>query len=223
MAYFHSPRIATNELYLLVDALNTKSYSGSGTSFKNIIRPQNATVVNAVYNSAGYFSLDGTGDYIQFPTLSGFNPDNNRTSISVWVRATNTQTTNATIFGDNFNPEYSITWNTNNTIQFTSDTSYTYSTASLNKWYFLTLNSDNSSGTTTSIQAFVDGVQVGSSTGNHGNGLNDQPFVLGADYNGGTPNKFFIGDIAICMMYTKLLNSAEVLQNYNATKSRFGL
>lgn len=223
MAYFHSPRLVTDGLLFYLDSSNTESYPGNGSSFLNLVGTQSATILNATFNSNGYFSMDGTGDYIRLPILSSYNPDNNRTSVTVWVRATNTQTTNATIFGDNFNPEYSITWNTNNTIQFTSDTSYTYSSAALNQWYCFTLNSDNTAGTTTSIQAYVNGVLVGSNTGNHGNGLNDQPFCIGADYNGNSPNKFFIGDFALCLMYTRLLTADEVLHNYNCFKGRFGL
>jgi hypothetical protein len=36
-------------------------------------------------------------------------------------------------------------------------------------------------------------------------------------------NQFFTGRIAQVQMYNKALSAAEVLQNYNATKSRFGL
>ena len=39
----------------------------------------------------------------------------------------------------------------------------------------------------------------------------------------GGANRYFIGKIPIVSMYNKALTAAEVLQNFNATKSRFSL
>jgi len=44
--------------------------------------------------------------------------------------------------------------------------------------------------------------------------------VIGA--RNGVAN-YFGGNIAIVKYYNKVLTSAEILQNYNATKGRFGL
>jgi hypothetical protein len=46
------------------------------------------------------------------------------------------------------------------------------------------------------------------------------PFVLG---NFPGANFFFPGSIALCEVYNRALTAAEVLQNYNALKGRFGL
>ena len=37
MAFFHSPKIPTNNLRVCVDGLNKKSYAGSGNTWVNMI------------------------------------------------------------------------------------------------------------------------------------------------------------------------------------------
>ena len=79
------------------------------------------------------------------------------------------------------------------------------------------------SSNTSTVTAYLNGVQIGSPvTGNSSNGLNDIPFVLGRD-GGGVAGSNFAGSIALFQLYSKALSAAEVLQNYNATKGRFGL
>ena len=39
----------------------------------------------------------------------------------------------------------------------------------------------------------------------------------------GSADNFWSGKVANCLLYNKVLSSSEVLQNYNATKTRFGL
>ena len=63
MALNHSPSIVTNGLVLCLDAANTKSYPGSGTTWTDISgNGTSGTLTNGpVFNSAnlGYFVFDG--------------------------------------------------------------------------------------------------------------------------------------------------------------------
>ena len=67
MALSHSPSIVTNGLVLCLDAANSKSYPGSGTTWTDLSgRGNNGTLVNGVgYNSGNLGSLvfDGVDDY----------------------------------------------------------------------------------------------------------------------------------------------------------------
>ena len=55
---------------------------------------------------------------------------------------------------------------------------------------------------------------------NYGNGMDYVEF----GYNSKTPAQWFDGTIYAVRYYKgKALNSTEVIQNYNATKGRFGL
>ena len=85
MALAHSPRIVTDGLVLHLDAANTKSYSGSGTDWKDFSGKDNdTTLVNSpTYssNNAGYFNFDGSNDSVTLPTLD---IAGNELTFSVW-------------------------------------------------------------------------------------------------------------------------------------------
>ena len=68
---------------------------------------------------------------------------------------------------------------------------------------------------------YLNGVLISSATGNTSNGANDAPFNLGRD--NGSATTYWSGNIATLQLYNKALTAREVLQNYNATKLRFGL
>jgi hypothetical protein len=68
---------------------------------------------------------------------------------------------------------------------------------------------------------YLNGVLISSATGNTRNGANDAPFNLGRD--NGSATSYWSGNIATLQLYNKNLTATEILQNYNATKSRFGL
>jgi hypothetical protein len=54
---------------------------------------------------------------------------------------------------------------------------------------------------------------------------NQNKFFIGGDsrYNPGTGGRYFSGSVYTARIYNRELSSQEVLQNYNAQKSRFGL
>ena len=68
MGLSHSPSIITQNLVLCLDAANSKSYPGSGTTWYNLIPGGvNGTLTNGpTYSSAngGVIALDGVNDYI---------------------------------------------------------------------------------------------------------------------------------------------------------------
>jgi hypothetical protein len=72
------------------------------------------------------------------------------------------------------------------------------------------------------VTLYVNGSLSNSGTSNIGNTLNANPLIKigsGDDY----PAFSFGGSIATTQIYNRALTAAEVLQNYNATKGRFGL
>jgi hypothetical protein len=85
---------------------------------------------------------------------------------------------------------------------------------------------------TTQFGAYVNGVQVYALT-NHGI-TNNTPTVANAQlqltlmtlypYGGGGNSSFSVqGNVSSLKMYNKVLSATEILQNYNATKGKFGL
>lgn len=67
MALAHNPRIVTDGLVLCLDAANSKSYPGSGTTWSDLTKNNlNASLINAVdyeTNYGGEMTFDATNDY----------------------------------------------------------------------------------------------------------------------------------------------------------------
>jgi hypothetical protein len=101
---------------------------------------------------------------------------------------------------------------------FVNSTSYT---GSLNTWYQIVYVFKN--GGTKTLETFVNGVSIGSVNHNLPSILNStNPLYLGS-YNGGEFSQWFDGKIGITRLYNTSLTSTQVLQNFNADKSKYGL
>jgi len=73
-----------------------------------------------------------------------------------------------------------------------------------------------------SISVYINGALAGTATGRTGfSTAYNNIMYLGYD-NGGT-NEYMLGNFYNFMHYNRVLSATEILQNYNAQKSRFGL
>ena len=98
MATDYNPSIVTDGLVLCVDAANTKSYPGSGTTWTDISsKGNNGTLTNGPTFSSGNggaIVFDGTNDYVDF----GSQVANLSTStISFWIKLQNNDSRNYVI------------------------------------------------------------------------------------------------------------------------------
>ena len=88
MGLAHSPRLVTDNLVFCVDAANTKSYSGSGTDWKDLSgQGNNGTLTNGpTFNSSngGSILFDGSNDNISMSNSSSLNTTPTVT-ISSWI------------------------------------------------------------------------------------------------------------------------------------------
>jgi hypothetical protein len=95
-------------------------------------------------------------------------------------------------------------------------------TPSNNTWYHLTFTTEYD-GTNTTSKIYINGVlnNSGSFTGSQTEYFRS-PFAIGdgRNYASWYP---FNGEVSNVKIYNKTLTAAEVLQNFNATKSRFQL
>ena len=92
-----------------------------------------------------------------------------------------------------------------------------YSTSNTTDWFHLAFTGDG-----TTLRFYVNGTQhqsQGQSNRSAGKNITSNPARFGV--RGGYA--FYNGKIASSLLYTRALTSSEVLQNYNAQKSRFGL
>ena len=238
MALSHSPSIITQNLILCLDAANSKSYPGSGTTWTDLSgNGNNGTLVNGVgYNSGnlGSLSFDGVDDRVDVAD----NPFrfSNTFSISSWiywngvnqfanVLSKRNEVSPFNQYGFTFH-ESPYTGGVSNKISFfarrdgggsESDILLQYALPS-SGWYniFVTMSSSNQS-------LYVNGVLRSFSTTDTSTftyNISNKIFMVGTA-NGS--NLFYNGNIAQVSIYNRALTASEIQQNFNATRSRFGV
>jgi hypothetical protein len=225
MGFYRGPNIVTDGLIFAVDAGSTRSYPGTGTTTTNIINGASGTLTNGVAyvtNNGGAFDFDGTDDFIVFPDDTNLN--NQTLTMESWVNMHSTLSQDAFFFEKGFvNSQYSTFTNANNLIFRTiglstqdlavSMLSYT----SADTWFHVACT--YGAGVK---YVYINGVAVTTMTGLTGTiSTNTTGLFLGA-YGPGSSFQMD-GKIAVSRVYNKALTQAEVTQNFNAQKSRFGL
>jgi len=226
MAYFTGPNIVTDELLLAYDAGSERSYSGSGTTASNIIDSSTGTLVNGVaFNSAngGYWEFDGTDDYISIANANSPQFTANQSFTISYTLKLNTITGGfwAPVMKGYFSQSYGHLIINDDLLVYTdadSSPEYTFNnvfTNDANKWVFITQTYDGNI-----IYLYRNGEFFGQSGTGIGFTTSTLPLYFGSN---GATNYYLDGSMATVKMYNKALSAAEVTQNFNAQKSRFGL
>lgn len=228
MATKYSPKIITNGLVLSLDAANNKSYPRSGTTWTDLSgNNNNGTLTNGPTFSAGNqgsIVFDGTNDYISGTNNSSLQLLNDLT-IGAWVKLGSGGNASQGIFEKMININYSgygITrqddyfkfWTGGGGTFAYTNSNITYSSS--NNWYYVVgrrMAGNN--------RLFINSILQ---TDSQSPPLSDsgEVYVIGRYYSN-IANYYFVGNIAQTSLYNRALTDAEILQNYNATKNRFGL
>jgi len=228
MATFYSPRMITEGLVFFVDAANTRSYPGSGTTWFDISGNGNSvTLTNGpTWNSAGYFSNDADS-YFTGAGSASIPTGNSPYCMGVWARQPSSWAGTSGAGGFISIGGYNST-NQSNALRtlntgtghfhhywWANDLSLSNNNAglALNTWFFVLAQFD---GTTRSI--WVNGTQYASDTPTSHNVASTTIQVsktVGTEYQQ--------GDVAVAFIYNRALTSAEVSQNFNALRTRFGI
>lgn len=228
MAFGNGPRIVTDGLVLALDASDRNSYVSGSTIWRDVSGNNNSgSLVNGPTfstGSGGAIVFDGTNDSISFPTITFTNTPYtieisgnitgllesgaNRRSIFGNVSYagefsnTNTYFTNITVnsvdtyFNFGFGTAGNIVTGSNFHWVFTLDSS---------KNVFIYLNGRSITSANTQLTSYTN---ISSTFTRFGIWTTVRPYV---------------GNLYLARMYNKALSAAEVLQNYNAQKSRFDL
>ena len=209
----HSPSIVMNNLVLCLDAGNSKSYPGSGTTWTDLSgNGNNGTLVNGVgYNSGngGSLSFDGVDDYVNCgtPSISA-----GKITVNAWVKINAGSITQHVV--DSASNAWHLAILNSNRPYFWNGSVYHQASPILTvgQWYMLT----GVQGTTLDI--YINGV-LGQSIVTNVN-VTTNNVNLGRYQSGG---RQLNGNIAQVSIYNRALTAAEIQQNFNATRSRFSV
>jgi hypothetical protein len=216
--------IVTNGLVLALDAAKKDSYPGSGTLWRDISgNGNNGTLTNGpTFNSGngGSIVFDGVNDYynISTPITDIMN------TINIWVNMLATTVCPILYYGsDTFNSNL-WTWGIaifpSSTHGF-NEAPLNYPTTALytesittNVWKNFTLVRNDSG----NVRLYKNGILVGSKIGLGTTALRNSADRLYIAKAGTAYGNFQISQASI---YNRALSASEILQNYNATKTRY--
>ena len=222
MGFYRGPHIVTDGLVLHLDAANTKSYPGSGTTWSDVSgNDNNGTLTNSPTfssSNSGTFNFDESNDYVKIDNTSIL-PTAAYTKIAAF--RPESSTSNIISGGSTGDSGQHAFWMGGTSTTLQSGHNGNWSTVAyspgdmLNQWWIgaVTFN------TVTGWVLYLNGQQVDTDA-------STATFIGGNTVRIGAYNdaaNLFDGDISTVMIYNRALTPQEVLQNYNATKSRFGL
>jgi hypothetical protein len=222
--------IVTNGLVLNLDADNPRSYPQpyNGTTWQNIA-PVSSSLTGSLVNGVGYTGsnggalvFDGTDDYV---IGNGVFVTTEATSIA-WFKTSNTYGNNYILAlpwvsaGSNgfdlgfngINSFMGVVATTSGLVIFSYPTTY-----SDNRWHMaaMTYSASNTS-------LYYDGILVATTSSISGSlrQTTNGEFNVGRFGSFGAYSNINVSKI---MVYNRALNASEVLQNFNATRARFGV
>ena len=227
MGFYRGPNIVTDGLVFAVDAGSGRSYDGT-TTVNNLAGSNTATLYNGVtYLSinGGVWDFDGTDDYAGLPNSAI--PTGNQITMSFWTEIDNVQNSSiiagtAGSFVQNLNihlpwGDGNVYFDCGNGVGATSRIVFTPTTAEKTGWHNWVFTKNASTGI---MKIYLDGTEKSSGSGRTSTIPALTTVTLGRFF---TNNYYNNGKIANTLIYSTALTSTEILQNFNAQKSRFGL
>ena len=224
----------TTNLVLYYDPSNLSSYPGTGTTINDLsVNGLNGSMSGITFTSP-YFTYNGTSSQVLVADNALLEPGSGDWTMEVWV---NQSVSGGDVVLGKFDngglaADVSYSIRTTGTAYyaqigsglgsgsslFVDSTRYTGTT---NTWYQIVYVFKN--GGTKTLETFVNGSSIGTVSHSLASVLNStNPLYIGS-YNGGEYSQWFDGEIGITRLYSGALTSSDVLQNFNADKSKYGL
>lgn len=219
MSLGHGSSIAKGGLVLQLDAANTKSYPSSGASWYDI---SGSNYVSTLFGSPTYttqpanLSFNGS---TQYATITSAGPSVAATASVTQEAVVYTSTRTGTLFcrgrsGISFN--YGMVLGTSLYFRNTnSDYSVTPNLLA-NTWYHLAIVTNNSGST-----GYINGIKQNTVAYTTTTNSIDEICIARRSTNSAT--EYFNGNIAVIRVYHRLLSDAEILQNFEALRGRYGI
>ncbi len=228
---FSTSSSVTSNLVLWYDPSNSVSYPGSGSTITNLASTSlSGTMSNITYTNP-YFAYNGSSSQISVADNALLEPGTGDWTMEAWVYLSNSSGGKVILGkfnngGGSDDVSYSMRISNANVFaqmgdglgNYINSTSYTLP---LNTWTHVTYVWKNVA--SNSLETYINGTSIGSVSHSLGSILNaTNPLYIGS-YNGGEYSQYMNGRIGITRLYSAALTSAQVLQNYNSDKSKYGL
>lgn len=233
MSTSYNPQIVTDGLVLLLDAGNTRSYPGTGTTWTDLTTNGNNGTINGgvSYTTSGSGALlfNGSTGYIVTPNTTVYQ----NVTLSIWfnsgITATSTRAliSKSSYFANSITDfPISIYRNSDNVAVYLStgndfifDTALSSSIAN-NTWNNVVATFDQSN-----LNLYLNSIKS-STPANFSLSANTQPWTIGRapqEVAGGIGQTYYNDKISIVSMYNRALTENEVKQNFNALRGRYGI
>jgi hypothetical protein len=228
---FTGPNTVTDGLVLALDAANTKSYPGSGTSWFDVSdNENNGTLVNGLIfnsNNLGSIEFDGVNDYVDYGYDINISLNNQGWTAEYWFNTKSASTLQH--FNSAENDEFNANWlailNSKLAVWNRSPGYWRYGSTIIqsNTWYQAVFVCDAGG---INYRYYINGIREGGdhvdNVWNEIYSLFDTRYIGRYEFNG-SYSRYFVGEISKVSIYNRALSAEEILQNYNATKGRYGL
>jgi hypothetical protein len=223
MALSHNPSLVTEGLIIYLDANNTSSYAGTGTTWYDLSgNGRHASLISSPsyegFGGGKYLSFDGSTNFATIP----YTITDNLITVSFWYYS---KIFSANSFLDALISNYTngisgfdVRLNSSTTINLAiviaaSESQISIGAITNNTWYHVAFTYDGAT-----VKTYLDAV-FKSSTNVVGTRANGTQICIGTSaYD--TNRKATCG-IPQVMIYNRALSDTEMLQNYNATKGRY--
>ena len=226
------PNVITNSLVFSYDIANSKSYTNGALTLNSLgLTQTSGSILNGpTYNSANGGSLvfDGTNDYVKLDPSTI--PTGNEITIGIWSYGVNLVP--GSIFAASNGSDRTINihlpWN-NNVVYWDCgndganydrvNTSTLSSIQWQNSWHYWVFTKNTTAGT---MGIYLDGNLNTSGTSKTRTIKTSLTASIGAFIL--SPTSYYqSARVAKLDVYNRALTATEILQNYNTTKTRFGL
>jgi hypothetical protein len=238
MSLGHGASVVRDGLVLHLDAANVKSYPGTGTTWGDLSGlGNNGTLVNGVgyaSNNNGYMTFDGIDDYVDVSMSNFFPTYNDSVTYELWSYTPASATWHADPPGGNGTNIISRgtyagynglgRLSTNNVVAAwyrgsTSGIASASFTISRDRWYHLV-----SIWTGTRAELYVDGIlRSTSEVSLVGNPTSSNVSIGRQRALGGNNGGWYEGLINGVKIYNRRLLAAEVRQNFESLRGRYGI
>jgi hypothetical protein len=214
------PTITTDNLIVSLDASDTDSYPGTGTTWTNLVDDTDYTISNGAFDSANGGSIVFNGSSTFVPIGTPLSAGTNYTK-EAWVyddgpgqNSRNILSTEDDVLYISGGVLYGGVGGSFNVVDVGSS-------LGTGVWRHVCLTFND---TTNTMVLYINGGNVNSSSNNSvTQSYSGNTLRIGSHFFNGSPVSFWNGKIAEVRVYNAALTEAQVIANYNATKARFGL